>query len=61
MNAGGRGRARSSFLRRAGLIAALFGVLALLLLVGGHWILGIIAALIAIAGVWVYVQARSVR
>jgi hypothetical protein len=48
-------------LRRAGLIAALFGVLALLLLVGGHWILGIIAALIAIAGVWVYVQARSVR
>jgi hypothetical protein len=48
-------------LRRAGLIAALFVVLALLLLAGGHWILGIIAALIAIAGVWVYVQARSVR
>jgi hypothetical protein len=61
MSAGGRARTRSTFLRRAGLIAALFVVLALLLLAGGHWILGIIAALIGIAGVWVYVQARSVR
>lgn len=61
MAAGGRARARSTFLRRAGLIAALFVVLALLLLISGHWILGIIAALIAIVGVWVYVQARAVR
>jgi hypothetical protein len=61
MNAGGRARARSTFLRRAGLVAAVFVVLALLLLISGHWILGIVAALIAIVGVWVYLQARAVR
>ena len=61
MSAGGRARTRSTFLRRALLVAGLFVLLALLLLSSGHWILGIIAALIAIAGVWVYVQARSVR
>ena len=61
MSAGGRGRARSTFLRRSGLVAAVFAVLALLLLIGGHWILGIIAAVIAAVGLWVFLQARSVR
>ena len=39
----------------------MFAVLALLLLIGGHWILGIIAAVIAAVGLWVFLQARSVR
>jgi len=61
LSVGGRARARSTFLRRAGLVAAAVGVLALLLLIAGHWILGIIAALIAVAALWVFLQARSVR
>jgi hypothetical protein len=61
MSAGGRARTRSTFLRRALLVAGLFILLALLLLSSGHWILGIISAVIAVAAVWVYVQARSVR
>jgi len=61
MSAGGRARTRSTFLRRALIAAGLFIVLALVLLSGGHWILGIISAAIAIVAVWVYVQARSVR
>jgi hypothetical protein len=36
-------------------------VLALLLLISGHWILGIIAAVIAVVALWVFLQARSVR
>jgi len=61
VSAGGRARARSTFLRRAGLVAAAFGVLALLLLIGGHWILGIVAAVIAVGALWVFRQARTVR
>jgi hypothetical protein len=61
MSAGGRARTRSTFLRRALIVAGLFIVLALLLLSAGHWILGIISAVIAIAAVWAYMQARSVR
>jgi hypothetical protein len=43
------------------LVAAAFGVLALLLLIGGHWILGIVAAVIAVGALWVFRQARTVR
>jgi hypothetical protein len=48
-------------LRRAGLIAAALVLLALLLLVSGHWILGIIFGAAAAGAVWVYLQARAVR
>jgi len=43
------------------LVAAAFGVLALLLLIGGHWILGIVAAVIGVVALWVFLQARTVR
>jgi hypothetical protein len=43
------------------LIAAALVILALLLLISSHWILGIIFGIAAAVAVWVYLQARSVR
>jgi len=48
-------------LRRAGLIAIVLVVVALLLLVGHHWILGVILGVAAAVAVWAYFQMRSVR
>ena len=61
MSLDGRGRTRQRVLRRAGLIAGILVLLALLFLVTGHWILGVIFAVVAAAAVWVFVQARTVR
>jgi len=61
MTVGGRGRARDRILRRAALIAAVLALLALLLLVSGHWVLGVIFAVAAAAAIWVFLQARTVR
>jgi uncharacterized membrane protein YccC len=61
MSFGGRGQTRQRMLRRAGLIAAALVIVALLLLVSGHWILGIIVGVAAAAAVWVYLQVRTVR
>ncbi len=61
MSVGGRAGARQRMLRRAGLIAAALVVLALLLLISSHWILGIIFGVAAAVAVWVYLQARTVR
>jgi hypothetical protein len=36
-------------------------LLALLLLAGGHWVLGVIVGVAAVAAVWVFAQARTVR
>jgi uncharacterized membrane protein YccC len=57
----GRARTRQRVLRRAGLIAGILVLLALLFLVTGHWILGVIFAVLAAAAAWVFVQARTVR
>jgi uncharacterized membrane protein YccC len=61
MSAGGRGQTRQRMLLRAGVIAAVLVVLALLFLFSGHWIIGIILGVAAVAAVWVYLQMRSVR
>jgi uncharacterized membrane protein YgaE (UPF0421/DUF939 family) len=61
MSVGGRGRARDRILRRAALIAAVLALLALLLLVSGHWVLGVIFAVAAAAAIWMFLQARTVR
>jgi uncharacterized membrane protein YgaE (UPF0421/DUF939 family) len=61
MSVGGRGRARDRILRRAALIGAVLALLALLLLVSGHWVLGVIFAVAAAAAIWVFLQARTVR
>ena len=48
-------------LRRGGIVAAVLAVLAILLFISGHWILGIIVAVIAAVAIWVFLQARGVR
>ena len=61
MSVGGRGRERDRILKRAALIAGVLVVLALLLLLSGHWILGVIVGAAAVAAVWFFMQARTVR
>jgi hypothetical protein len=56
-----RGRARQSLLRRAGIVTAIVVVLALILLLSGHWILGIIFGVAAVAAVAAFLQLRTVR
>jgi hypothetical protein len=57
----GRGRTRRRILRRAGLIAGVLVLVALLLLLSGHWVLGVIFAVAAAVAIWVFLQARTVR
>jgi hypothetical protein len=48
-------------LRRAALIAGALVLVALLLLLSGHWVLGVIFGVAAVIAGWVFLQARSVR
>ena len=61
MSVGGRSQVRQRVLRRAGLAGAALALLALLLLISGHWVLGIIFAAAAVAATWVFLQARTVH
>ena len=61
MSAGGRVRTRERMLRRAALIAGALVVVALLLLLTGHWVLGVIVAVAAAVASWAFLQARTVR
>jgi hypothetical protein len=61
MSVGGRGQTRQRFVRRVGLIAAVLVVLALLLLLTGHWFIGIVVGAAAVAAVWLFRQLRTVR
>ena len=61
MSVGGRGQARQRMLRRAGLVAGALLLVALLLLVSGHWVLGVIFGVAAAAAVWALWQLRTVR
>jgi hypothetical protein len=61
MSMTGRGQARQRLLRRTGIAAVVLVVLALLFLLGGHWLIGLVLAVAAAAAVWVFLQARSVR
>jgi len=56
-----RGRARQNLQRRAGIVTAIVVVLALILLLTSHWILGIIFAVAAVAAVAAFLQLRTVR
>ena len=56
-----RARARQSLMRRAGIVTAILVVLALILLLSGHWILGIILGVAAAAAVVAYLNLRTVR
>ena len=57
----GRADTRQRMLRRGGIVAAALALLALILLISGHWILGIIVGLIAAVAIWIFLQARTVR
>jgi hypothetical protein len=61
MSTGGRPQTRQRMLRRAGWIAGILVLLALVLLISGHWVLGVIVGAIAAAAVWVFLQVRTVR
>jgi uncharacterized membrane protein YccC len=61
MSFDGRSRTRQRILRRAGIIAAVLTLLALLLFAGSHWILGLIVGVAAAVAIWVFLQARTVR
>jgi hypothetical protein len=61
MSAGGRASTRERFVRRAALIAGVLAIIALLLLVTGHWIIGLICAAAAAVAIWVFFQVRTVR
>jgi uncharacterized membrane protein len=56
-----RSRARQNLQRRAGIVTAIVVVLAIILLLSGHWILGIIFGVAAVAAVAAFRQLRTVR
>jgi len=56
-----RARARQSLQRRAGIATAIVVLLALILLLSGHWILGVILGVVAVAAVAAFRQLRTVR
>lgn len=58
---GGRAEARGRTLRRAALVAGVLVLVAVVLLAGGHWVLGAIAAAVAAGAVWLFLQVRTVR
>jgi len=61
MSVGGRAQTRQRMLRRAALIAGVLVLLALVLLITGHWVLGVIFGVVAVCAVLVFLQVRTVR
>lgn len=61
MSIGGRGTARQRVLRQAALAGGVLGLLALLFLISGHWVLAVIVGVPAAIAIWVFLQARTVR
>ena len=61
MSVGGRANVRERVLRRAALIAGVLALLALLLLLSGHWVPAVILGAVAAVAIWVFLQARTVR
>ena len=61
MSNGGRAETRQRMLRRAGLVAGVLVLLALVFFISGHWILGIVFGAAAAVAVWLFLQARTVR
>jgi hypothetical protein len=48
-------------MRRAGIVTGVLVLIALILLLGGHWILGIVFGAAAVAAVLAFFQLRTVR
>jgi uncharacterized membrane protein YccC len=61
VSVGGRSQTRERVLRRAAVIVGVLVLLALLLLISGHWVLGLIVGAAALAAIWLFRQVRTVR
>ncbi len=61
MSVGGRAEQRRRMLQRSGLAAAVSGLVAIVLLASGHWIVGILFAVACVAAVWAFLQLRTLR
>lgn len=61
MSFGGRARERTRVMRWAYGIAAVLVILALILLLNGHWILGALFGAAAVVAVYLVLQLRTVR
>lgn len=61
MSDGGRVQTRRRMLRRASLVAGVLVLLALVLLISGHWILGVVLGAAAAVATWLLLQVRTVR
>ena len=61
MSIGGRGQTRGRILRLGALIAGALVLLALLLLISGHWLLALFVGAAAAVAIWLLLQARTVR
>jgi len=61
MSIGGRAQTRQRMLRRAALVVGILVLLALVLLVTGHWVLGLVFGVVAAVAVLVFFQLRTVR
>jgi hypothetical protein len=57
----GRQQQRTRVLRIGWLVAAALVVIAILFVLGGHWILAILTAAVAVAAGWLVMQLRTVR
>jgi hypothetical protein len=61
MSVGGRAALRRRYLRRVAILAGALVLVALLLLSGGHWVLGLVFAAAAVVAILVFMQLRTVR
>jgi hypothetical protein len=61
MSVSGRAQTRQRMLRRAALVVGILVLLALVLLVTGHWVLGLVFGVVAAVAVVVFFQVRTVR
>jgi hypothetical protein len=61
MSVDGRTTTRKRYLRRAAIIAGALVLLALLLFVSGHWVLGLVFGAVAVVAIVAFTQLRTVR
>jgi len=61
VSVGGRAGLRRRYLRRVAILAGVLVLLALVLLAGGHWVLGLLFAAAAVVAILVFMQMRTVR
>jgi hypothetical protein len=61
MSTDGRSTARRTYLRRVAVIAAALVLIALLLFVSGHWVVGLVIGAAAVVAIYALAQLRTVR